>query len=112
MVIAPQGMGRRETVRLASFNLQPLGEQKLAKPMLAKVLAQTLRRFDLIAVQGIQATAEDILAGLVQLMNEDGASLRLPARAARRAATQHAAIRVYLQYCYHRGRSRFALHGS
>ena len=73
MLTAPQAMGRRETIRLASFNMQPLGEQKLAKPLLAKVLAATLRRFDLVAVQGIQATAEDVLAGLVQLMNEDGA---------------------------------------
>jgi hypothetical protein len=72
-LIVPPAMGRRETVRLASFNVQPLGEQKLVKPLLAKVLAATLRRFDLVAVQGIQATAEDILAGLVQTMNEDGA---------------------------------------
>ena len=69
--VAP-GIVRRDTLRLASFDVQPLGEQKLAKPLLAKVLAQTLRRFDLVALQGIQATAEDVLAGLVQIMNQDG----------------------------------------
>jgi hypothetical protein len=72
-MVLPGAIGRRDTIRLASFNVQPLGEQKLTKPLLAKVLAATLRRFDLVAVQGIQATAEDVLAGLVQLMNEDGA---------------------------------------
>jgi len=71
--IAPAGTGRRDTIRLASFDVQPLGEQKLVKPLLAKVLAETLRRFDLVALQGIEATAEDVLSGLLPLMNEDGA---------------------------------------
>ena len=73
-VVEPAATARRDTIRLASFDVQPLGEQKLARPLLAKVLAQTLRRFDLVALQGIQATAEDALSGLLQVMNEDGAS--------------------------------------
>lgn len=72
-LVAPAATGRRDTIRLASFDVQPLGEQKLAKPLLAKVLAETLRRFDVVALQGIEATAEDVLAGLLQVMNEDGA---------------------------------------
>lgn len=61
----------RTTLRVASLNLLPLDEQKLARPQVAKVLAELFGRFDIIALQGIQA-ADDIIGPLVAMTNAGG----------------------------------------
>jgi len=61
--------GPRTSIRIASYDLMPLGELKLGKPGLDRVLAQLLARFDVVALQGISTASEDILAGLVRTMN-------------------------------------------
>lgn len=61
-----------DTIRMATVNLDPLGESKLQHPEMSKVLAQTVRRFDLLAVQGIRADTSDVLAGFVEQLNASG----------------------------------------
>jgi deoxyribonuclease-1-like protein len=62
------------TIRIASFNIQVFGESKLAKPEVMRVLAEVVRRFDVVAVQEIRATTQDIMPRFLQQINAEGAS--------------------------------------
>jgi deoxyribonuclease-1-like protein len=64
--------GGGETIRIASFNIQVFGESKLAKPAVVEVLAETIRRFDLVAIQEIRAKSQDVLPRFVEEINRTG----------------------------------------
>src|SRR5580765_7829814 len=57
------------SVRIASFNIQVFGKTKLAKPEVMDVLAETVRRFDLVAIQEVRSTADDILPRFIDQIN-------------------------------------------
>ncbi len=59
-------------IRIATFNLSGLDEQKLANPRVAAVLARVIPRFDLVAVQGIRAGNQAVLVRLVDQLNAAG----------------------------------------
>ena len=61
-----------ETVRIASFNIQVLGQSKLNKPEVMQVLADVIRRFDVVAIQEIRSKRQDILPRFVELINAGG----------------------------------------
>ncbi len=63
-----------DTIRIASFNIQVFGESKLSKPHVMDILAQVVRRFDVVAIQEVRAKSQDILPRFVQLINVDGAN--------------------------------------
>jgi deoxyribonuclease-1-like protein len=42
-------------VRIASFNIQVFGEKKLANPRVRSLLADIVRRFDVVAIQEIRS---------------------------------------------------------
>ncbi|HEY5315132.1 MAG TPA: hypothetical protein VIK18_21550, partial [Pirellulales bacterium] len=71
-VAPPVHVATNDTIRMATVNLDPLGEGKLEHPEMVKVLAQTVRRFDLLAVQGIRADSSDVLADFVAQLNAEG----------------------------------------
>jgi endonuclease/exonuclease/phosphatase family metal-dependent hydrolase len=60
------------TVKLATFNIQVFGRSKLDKPDVMQVLAETVRRFDLVAIQEVRSTTDDILPRFVELINSTG----------------------------------------
>ena len=60
------------TVRIASFNIQVFGTSKLAKRDVMEVLAETVRKFDLVAIQEVRSTTDDILPRFVELINSTG----------------------------------------
>jgi deoxyribonuclease-1-like protein len=62
------------TIRVASFNIQVFGETKLAKPEVMRVLADVVRRFDVVAIQEIRSTAQDVMPRFLAMINVDGAS--------------------------------------
>lgn len=62
------------TIRVASFNIQVFGESKLAKPEVMRVLAEVIRRFDVVAVQEVRATTQDVMPRFLQMINAEGAS--------------------------------------
>jgi len=64
---------RGETIRIASFNIQVFGENKLARPEVTRVLVQIIRHFDVVAVQEIRAKTQDVLPQLLELVNAEGA---------------------------------------
>jgi endonuclease/exonuclease/phosphatase family metal-dependent hydrolase len=59
-------------IRIASFNIQVFGVDKLSKPRVMNVLADIVRRFDVVAIQEIRATSNDIIPRFVELINSTG----------------------------------------
>ncbi|HVU90250.1 MAG TPA: endonuclease/exonuclease/phosphatase family protein [Pirellulales bacterium] len=66
--------GAGGTIRVASFNIQVFGESKLAKPQVMPILAQVIRRFDVVAIQEVRATTQDVMPRFLQMINAEGAS--------------------------------------
>ncbi len=60
------------TIALGSFNIQVLGQSKLEKPKVMQVLAQVVRRFDVIAIQELRSKEQDIIPRFLELINADG----------------------------------------
>ena len=58
-------------VRIASFNIQVFGEKKLANPRVRSLLADIVRRFDVVAIQEIRSK-QDILPQFVDAINATG----------------------------------------
>ena len=70
---------RREagaTLRIASFNIQVFGTTKAAKPEVMQVLADVVRRFDIVAIQELRTTDDSVLEGFLQLINSGGYGYR------------------------------------
>ncbi len=62
-----------ETIRIASFNIQVFGMSKLRKPDVMDVLAQVVRRFDVVAIQEVRSKDQSVLPQFTALVNADGA---------------------------------------
>ena len=71
---APPPASAGGTIRIASFNIQVFGESKLAKPAAMRVLAEVIRRFDVVAIQEVRASTQDVLPRFLQMINAEGAS--------------------------------------
>ena len=57
---------------IASFNIQVFGQSKLAKRDVMSVLVNSIRQFDLVAIQEIRGKGDNILPDLVAMLNSDG----------------------------------------
>ncbi len=64
--------GPAGAIRVASFHIPSLGATKLAKPHVFEMLVRILRRFDVVALQGVQSNRDDILPLLVERLNQSG----------------------------------------
>ncbi len=64
--------GSANSIRIASFHVPALGATKLAKPHVFEMLVRILRRFDIVALQGIQSNRDDILPLIVERLNQSG----------------------------------------
>lgn len=60
------------TIKIASFNIQVFGSSKLKKPKVMDVLAKVIRRFDVVAIQEIRSTDDNVMPKFVQMINADG----------------------------------------
>ncbi|GAB5402935.1 MAG: hypothetical protein Aurels2KO_11660 [Aureliella sp.] len=63
------GIGR---IRVASFNVESLGPAKLDKPHVMMMLVSILRQYDVVALQQIRSSRDDILPMLVERLNQSG----------------------------------------
>jgi len=61
-----------DTIRVASFNIQVFGVSKLGKPHVMEILADSVRHFDLVAIQEIRAKDQTIIPQFVEMINADG----------------------------------------
>ena len=64
----------RSTIRIATFNVDGLDENKLAKHAVSDTLVRVLPHFDVIALQGIRAGRRGLLVHLVEQVNATGRS--------------------------------------
>lgn len=59
-----------ETIKIASFNIQVFGKSKRAKDDVMDVLVNTIRKFDIVAIQEIRDKSETTLDYFLQKINE------------------------------------------
>ena len=70
-VVAPRVDRQGGTIRICSFNIQVFGEKKLADPRVRSLLAETIRHFDIVAIQEIRSK-QDILPQFIDAINATG----------------------------------------
>lgn len=63
---------RDRTIRMASFYVPSLGPDTLSQPHLLQILVSILTQYDVVALQGIQSSRDDILPMLVDQLNQSG----------------------------------------
>ncbi|MBX3411590.1 MAG: endonuclease/exonuclease/phosphatase family protein [Pirellulales bacterium] len=68
--VAPFRAG--STIRVATFNIQVFGESKMSKPHVTRILADVVRRFDVVAIQEIRAVSQEILPRFLAEVNSVG----------------------------------------
>jgi endonuclease/exonuclease/phosphatase family metal-dependent hydrolase len=69
---APPVERRTDTIRVASFNIQVFGTSKLGKPRVTNILAEVVRRCDVVAIQEVRAKSDDILPRFLEIVNATG----------------------------------------
>ncbi len=62
----------RSTIRIATFNVDGLDENKLANHAVADTLVRVLPHFDVIALQGVRGKTRGLLVHLVEQINATG----------------------------------------
>ena len=60
------------TIRIASFNIQVFGTSKASKPNVMEILAQVVRKFDLVAIQELRTTDETVMQSFLSRINATG----------------------------------------
>ncbi len=65
--------GDSETISIASFNIQVLGVSKAGDAQVMDILADIVRRYDVVAVQELRAKDQTVIPRFVELINADGA---------------------------------------
>ncbi|MEZ6079295.1 MAG: hypothetical protein R3C56_27585 [Pirellulaceae bacterium] len=58
-------------MRIASFHL-PAGPALLNKPHVVQMLIAILRQYDVVALQGIQSSRDDVLPMIIDKLNQSG----------------------------------------
>lgn len=71
--LAPSAPSAGETIRVASFNIQVFGTSKMGKPHVMDILARTVRRFDMVAIQEVRSVDQSVVPRFVELVNAEGA---------------------------------------
>ncbi len=61
-----------DTIRIASFNIQVFGQSKASKPHVMEILAEVVRRFDIVAIQEIRSSDQTLLPEFVDFVNQAG----------------------------------------
>jgi deoxyribonuclease-1-like protein len=62
----------QETLLIASFNIQVLGEDKMNDRWVMERIAEVIRRFDIVAIQEVRAKNQTLLPTLVNYVNAMG----------------------------------------
>jgi hypothetical protein len=68
----PTAQRPADKIYIATFNIQVFGKSKMEKADVMSVIVQVIRQFDIVAIQEIRAKDDDILPGLMQMLNADG----------------------------------------
>ncbi|MHB8903454.1 MAG: endonuclease/exonuclease/phosphatase family protein [Thermoguttaceae bacterium] len=65
-----------DRLRIASFNIQVFGTAKAQKPPVMNVLADVIRRFDVVAIQELRTPDPFAMDSLLQLVNQNGGTFQ------------------------------------
>lgn len=63
-----------DTVRIASFHINVLASAKLDKSHVTDLIVRLIRRFDIVAIQGIRSRDDDVVPRLVEATNANNAN--------------------------------------
>lgn len=58
-----------KTITIASFNIQIFGESKINNPEVMRTLAKIIRRFDVVAIQEVRSTRNNVIPTLLSYVN-------------------------------------------
>lgn len=61
-----------DSITIAAFNIQVFGQSKLNKPGAMEVLTKIVRQFDVVAIQEVRSSQQDVLPRFVSMLNADG----------------------------------------
>jgi endonuclease/exonuclease/phosphatase family metal-dependent hydrolase len=61
-----------DLIRVASFNIQVFGDKKLSDPKVAPILAQIIRKFDVVAIQEVRTEDATFMNRFLQMINLAG----------------------------------------
>ena len=71
--VPPQAVVRDDdTIHVASFNIQVFGTSKSKKPQVMEILADVVRRFDVVAIQELRSKDQTVVPKFVDLINANG----------------------------------------
>ncbi|MFV2066425.1 MAG: endonuclease/exonuclease/phosphatase family protein, partial [Pirellulales bacterium] len=68
----PPPPANRDVIRIASFSIRGFGQQKASNLDVMKILVDIVRRFDLVAIQEIRSTDQQLIPDFVDQINADG----------------------------------------
>jgi deoxyribonuclease-1-like protein len=68
----PPAARTKGAIRIASFNLEAFGPAKAEKPAVLEIIACTIRRFDVVALQEVRTERPDVLQRLLEQVNATG----------------------------------------
>jgi deoxyribonuclease-1-like protein len=69
---APLAQRQQQSLRVASFDIQKFDSAKLANPKPMKTVLELIRRYDVVAIQGIATPRDDLMPQLVEQLNIGG----------------------------------------
>ncbi len=69
---SPPGSAYSPTIKIATFNIQVFGTSKLQKTPVMQVLADVVRRFDLVAIQEVRSTDDTVVPQFITMINSTG----------------------------------------
>ncbi len=69
---APLAQRQQSTIRIASFDIQKFDSAKLGNPKVMKTVLELIRRYDVVALQGITTPRDDLMPQLVEQLNFGG----------------------------------------
>jgi len=61
---------RPSTIRMASFNIQVFGQAKMSDARIMDVLARIIKRYDIMAIQELRSTKENVIPELLSYINK------------------------------------------
>jgi len=64
-------VARSSTIRVGSFNIQVFGQSKMSDAKIMDVLAKIIKRYDIIAIQEVRSTKENVIPKLLSYINKD-----------------------------------------
>ena len=90
----PAAIGNRKTIRIAAANLGPLDRQKLNDRDTTTRLAEIIREFDVVAIQGVWGHNQGIVLDLLQHVNQGARNydFALPPRVGREPVQKYSAF--------------------